>query len=90
MNTPYLRLPGSGFVEGTCDGFHVDSACPLHGTLPPTVEGHFCTGRRYWECPRCSALAQGSICVNCGRGAPLALYDTDATFPEDLLRRLRP
>lgn len=94
------RLGGSrAFDPRTCDGARVDPLCPVHGqyldeTFPP-VPPHgdplgvgVCIGRRSWACGRCGGVAAGSRCSNCGRGAPLEIWNRDSTLPVDVLRTL--
>lgn len=81
-----VRVDNPEFVDGSCDGAHTDPRCPVHGVAPWPHAQKVCTGRRYWGCPGCLAWASGSYCLNCGRGAPLSIYDPAAEYPEDLLR----
>lgn len=85
-----LQAVDPSYRAGTCDGTRTDPRCPAHGEEAPWA-GLLCTGRRYWTCERCNAFTSGTRCINCGRGAPLRIFDADSEgFAEDALRRMRP
>lgn len=86
-----VQVVDPSYDPRSCDGTHTDPLCPVHGTPPWPIAPAFCLGRRFWTCERCNALASGSACRNCGRGASQRIFDpTSESYTDDAMRRVRP